>query len=259
MVALEYQGFPIEYNAATRLICLNDLWRAQCSLASKRPLAWVRVAATQKLLKKVSNRTAIEPQWSQQQQPGTTAEKLIVRIPGNLETFEIDNNFRTYATTELAVVYARFLASECYEWALVNLAENLAEGEVLADNWVSQQLAMQQQEQQKVFSRRTVIAAGLSIPVITTLLGNQQTPNQKTHKQASSSHSDTPNVHNDTTHTDGANVSHTDGNAVTHIDGDTVTSHVDSGVGHGDGSGRGHIDVHSDGHTDRHTDNHFDT
>ena len=250
MIALEYQGFPIEYHAATKLICLSDLWRAQCSLASKRPLAWIRLAATQKLLKRVSNQTSVEPQWSQQQKPGTTAQKLIVGIPGNLETFEINDNFRTYATTELAVVYAHFLAPECYEWALVNLAE----GQALADSWTSQQLTFQQQEHHKVFSRRTVITAGLSIPVITSLVANQ-----RTHGQASSSHSDAPNAHNDTSHTDGANVSHTDGRSVTHIDGDTVTSHVDSGVGHSDSRGRGHIDIHSGGHTDRHTDNHFDT
>jgi len=52
--SLSYQGLTIEYNPATRLVSLTDLWRAQCRPASQRPLAWVRLEATQKLLKRIA-------------------------------------------------------------------------------------------------------------------------------------------------------------------------------------------------------------
>jgi KilA-N domain len=256
MAALEYQGFPIEYHTSTGLICLNDLWRAQCSSASKRPLAWVRLAATQKLLKRLSEQIEVKPRWSQQYQSGKVVERFIVEIPGKLETFEVDNNFRTYTTTELAVVYARFLAPECYEWSLANLAE----GEFLADMWAAQQSATQQQEQHKVFSRRAVITAGWSIPVVTTFAFSQ-----RAQTKATSGHNYVA-VDNHRTHTD---ISHTDGGSVTHNDGThTDISHTDGGrVGgnggsrnRGGGHGGTHTDIsHTDGGTVTHSDGHNDS
>lgn len=74
--SLSYQGLPIEYHPTTGLVCLTDLWRAQCSPASQRPLAWVRLEATQKLLKQLAQQTGVDPVWSERGHPGQKAEKL---------------------------------------------------------------------------------------------------------------------------------------------------------------------------------------
>ena len=168
--SLSYQGLPIEYHPATGLVCLTDLWSAQCSPACKRPLAWVRLEATQKLLKQLAQQTGFEPLWSKRQHPGQEPERLIVVIPTILETIELDGELRTYATTDLTVVYACYLAPECYEWALVNLAQ----GTALVELWFAQQSQSELQKRRKAFSRRAVIAAGWSIPVVTALALNQR-------------------------------------------------------------------------------------
>ena len=59
--SLSYQGLPIEYHPATGLVCLTDLWHAQCSPASERPLAWIRLEATQKLLKRLAQTKERKP------------------------------------------------------------------------------------------------------------------------------------------------------------------------------------------------------
>ena len=163
--SLSYQGLSIEYLPATGLVCLTDLWRAQCSPASQRPLAWVRLEATQKLLQRLTQQTGVDPLLSKRQRPGQEPEQLIMAIPGILETTEEDGDLRTYATSDLAVVYARYIAPECYDWALANLAE----GTALVEQWSALQSQAQLQERRKGFTRRAVIAAGWSIPVVTTL------------------------------------------------------------------------------------------
>jgi hypothetical protein len=168
--SLSYQGLPIEYHPVTGLVCLTDLWRAQCSPASQRPLAWVRLEATQKLLKRLARQSGVDPLWSERQHPGQEIKRLIAEIPGILETNEEDSDLRTYATSNLVVVYAYYLAPECYEWALANLAE----GTALVEQWSALQSETQLQERRKAFTRRAVLAAGWSIPVVSALALNQR-------------------------------------------------------------------------------------
>ena len=191
-VPLTYQGLLIEYHAATGLICLTDLWQAQCAPTSQRPLAWVRLEATQKLLNRLAQQAGVEPLYAERQRQGHAAEQLIVAVPDRLETTEADGNLRTYATTELAVVYARYLGAECYEWALANLVE----GAALAEQWARQQARVDTQTQRTALTRRAVLAAGWTIPVVTTLALSQRAA-----AQVSAGHTDT--AHTDAAHTDG--------------------------------------------------------
>ncbi len=223
--SLVYQGLPIEYHTATGLICLTDLWQAQCATTQQRPLAWVRLEATQKLLSQLLAQTGAEPLYSEWQRSGQAPQQLIVAIPDLLETTEVDGNLRTYAALELAVVYARYLAPECYQWALANLAEGS-----LVEQWVRQQGQVETQSRREAMTRRAVIAAGWTIPVVTTLALSKRAA-----AQVSAGHSDT--THGDTVHADTAHADtvHAD---VTHADVAPV-------------AGLPHVDIpHSDSHGD---------
>ncbi|MDF5732026.1 MAG: hypothetical protein PUP92_29495 [Rhizonema sp. PD38] len=74
--SLSYHGLPIEYHPATGLVCLTDLWLAQYSPASQRPLTWVRLESTQKLLKRLAKQTSANPLWSERQRPGQSVKPL---------------------------------------------------------------------------------------------------------------------------------------------------------------------------------------
>ncbi|MBR8833358.1 MAG: hypothetical protein DSM106950_04765 [Stigonema ocellatum SAG 48.90 = DSM 106950] len=118
----------------------------------------------------MAKQTSADPLWSERQHPGQEPKNLIVAIPGILETTKKDGDLRTYATTDLVVVYARYLAQECYEWALANLAEETAS----VEEWLAHQSQRDLQKRRKVFTRRAVIAAGWSIPVVSALALNQR-------------------------------------------------------------------------------------
>lgn len=140
----------------------------------------MRLEATQKLLKRLAQQTGVDPLWSKRQRPGQEPERLIVVIPGILETTKEDGDPRPYATTDLVVVYARYLAPECYEWARAFLAE----GTALVEQWSAQQSQAELQSRRKGFTRRAVIAAGWSIPVVTALALNQRAAAQISPGQA---------------------------------------------------------------------------
>lgn len=272
-LTLIYQGLPIKRHQATGLISLTDLWQAQCAPTQQRPLAWVRLEATQKLLKHLAGQTGIEPLYAERQRSGQAAERLIMAIPDGLETLETDGDLQTYATLELAVVYARYLSADCYEWALANLVE----APHLAEQWQRVQTQAERQTERRSMTRRAVIAAGWAIPVVTTLGLSQRAAAQVSAGHTDTAHGDT--AHSDAAHTDHGDVAHADGahGDAPHTDtvhGDTAhadtvhvdilhddappppyTDHFDIGV---------HIDtvgVHGDiAHTDiAHADAHTDT
>jgi hypothetical protein len=168
--SLSYQGFPIDYHHATGLICLTDLWHAQSSPTSQRPLAWVRMETTQVILKRLAQQTNVEPLWSERQHSIQGADRLIVGVPGILETVSEDGDLRTYATTNLSILYANFLASECHEWAMTNLTP----GSVPTEQIIVSQSPAKLQQQRRTFNRRAVILAGWLVPVVSVLSLNQQ-------------------------------------------------------------------------------------
>ena len=159
---LYYQGLLIHRQADTGLACLTDLWKAQGSPAKNRPLAWMCLEATQELLKRLVEQTGADPIWSERKQKAHPSEPIITEIPGLLETIREGGELLTYASTELAVVYARFLSVECYEWVLANLVEG-SEDEA---NYLEHVEARAKAKRQREFSRRALIAAGWAVPVV---------------------------------------------------------------------------------------------
>lgn len=159
---LHYQSFIIHRQPDTGLVCLTDMWKAQCSPAKNRPLVWVRLDTTQTLLKRLVEQTGTVPVWSKSKQKGRSSQQIITEIPGILETTEEGGELRTYSTTELAVVYARFLSVECYEWALTALVEGSEEGVKLVEQIEEEVKA----ERKRQLSRRALIAAGWAVPII---------------------------------------------------------------------------------------------
>ncbi|NEQ66798.1 MAG: KilA-N domain-containing protein [Symploca sp. SIO2D2] len=224
----QYQGLSIRRQPGTGLVCLTDLWKAQCSPTKDRPLAWIRLELTQLLLKRLAEETGVVPVWSERKRKGNHSQRIITEIPGILETRSEEGKLLTYSSTELAVVYARFLSAECYEWALTTLAEGSEEEANLVEQMEQEaQLA----QKRKVSRRRALIAAGWAVPVIagvtlankavaagSTVLHVDRSP----HSDISGPHFDDPGAHFDSTHSD-----HTDGQ--NHIDqhSDGSTDHVD--------------------------------
>jgi hypothetical protein len=152
-----YQGLPIRRQPDSDLVCLTDLWKAQGSPNERRPLDWVHLETTQALLKRLAEPT--EPVLEPEKHP---SEEIVTEIPELLETTIEGREPLTYATTELAVAYARFLSVDCYEWALANLVE---ESEEVA-NYLEQVEARAKAKRQREISRRALIAAGWAIPII---------------------------------------------------------------------------------------------
>ena len=94
---LLYNDSYIEIEASIGVVCITDLWEAQDSPAKQRPLAWMRLAKTQKLLKRLAGQKGIEPIWSERKQAGHSPENLIASIPGVLETTEENGILRPWA------------------------------------------------------------------------------------------------------------------------------------------------------------------
>lgn len=162
---LHYQGLRIDRQPETGLVCLTDMWKAQCSPAKNRPLTWVCLESTQELLKRLVRKTGTVPVWSERKQKDNPSGRIVTEIPAILETTR-EGGLRTYSTPELAVVYARFLAVECYEWALTALVEGSEEGANLVEQQIQKEA---KSEGEKQFTRRALIAAGWAVPVILTV------------------------------------------------------------------------------------------
>ncbi|HHP7243709.1 MAG TPA: hypothetical protein ACFE0H_03380 [Elainellaceae cyanobacterium] len=168
--SLTYQGLFIDYQPSTGLVCLTDLWQAQCSPTKQRPLAWMRLGATQTILKQIADCAQVEPVLAEWHHLQKSQHPYIWGIPGVLETVEHDGTLRTYASRDLATVYAQFLAPECYQWAVESLDQDLQ----WVEAWVNAQIESDANNRQTKLTRRAVIAAGWSIPIVTTLALNQQ-------------------------------------------------------------------------------------
>jgi len=158
---LSYQGLPIRRQPDSDLICLTDLWKAQGSLKERRPLDWVHLEATQTLLKPLDLTTDAVLELENHPR-----EEIVTEIPQLLETIIESRELLTYATTELAVAYARFLSVECYEWALANLVE---ESEEVAD-YLEHVEAKAKAKGQREISRRALIAAGWAVPIVASVV-----------------------------------------------------------------------------------------
>jgi hypothetical protein len=254
-----YQGQTIHRQSETGLICLTDLWQVQGSIFEKTPLDWVRLKTTQKLLKGLvePNETVVVWSESEAKVQSSTNEPLIAEVPGVLEVTQEGDELRTYATEELAVVYARFISVECYEWAL----ENLVEGDQQEADYLESVETRTKARRQKEFSRRALIAAGWAVPVVLSVGLNNKAVALPLSGHVDTGHGD---FHDDTGHIDNSHNDHVDhrdthqdtGGPVHEDQGTGTDPHQDGSlhVDHGDGSTHRDISQHTDaGHQD-HTD-----
>jgi hypothetical protein len=201
-----YQGQTVHRQSETGLICLTDLWQVQGSIFEKTPLDWVRLKTTQKLLKGLVEPNETVVVWSESEAKGQSSanEPLIAEVPGVLEVTQEEDELRTYATEELAVVYARFLSVDCYEWAL----ENLVEGDQQEADYLESVETRTKARRQKQFSRRALIAAGWAVPVVLSVglqqkavaAGSGHNDHNDNYSDHSDNHSDN---HSDSTGQDG--------------------------------------------------------
>ena len=106
---LHYRDLLVRCPTETGLICLSDLWIADRSPTGKKPSSWIQLKSTQKLFRRLIQAT-----------DEVLCGQRITEIPGIFETDGL--NEECYAAIEIAVIYARFLSAECFEWALAHLA-----------------------------------------------------------------------------------------------------------------------------------------
>jgi hypothetical protein len=151
MSSLLYRDSIIRVRQQSASICLSDLWRGQGSPNGKEPLAWLSQPLTQNLLRKLAGLDtpdAGDPQIT------------ITEIPSILESIQIqsDESLSVFSRTDLAVLYAQFLANESYEWAMTTLVD----GEVAYSD-VGEDA---EGRAESSISRRLLMTAGWSIPII---------------------------------------------------------------------------------------------
>lgn len=140
---LSYQGLPIGQQPETFLINLTDLWQASCGSSKQKPLVWLNLESTQKLLKDLAQFRPV------------------------VETKNEQGKLNTWGRQELALAYAHFLGDDCYQWALTNLnCENFRAKKIV-------EAYLQKQSQPQQVSRRALIAAGWTIPIVATVALNQ--------------------------------------------------------------------------------------
>ena len=231
---LFYQGHPIHCQEEFGLICLTDFWEAHCNPVKNKPLEWIRLGDTQTLLKKLAERTGATPIRSRYK-----SEKIISEIPGILETHIQSDKIYIYSTIELAVIYARSLSIECYEWALTSIVEE----SYTTDNLLEKTKQDVKLDKAKKHSRRhALIAAGWAVPVVTRIV----LQNKAVAAGSPGSHVDThSDSHGDSSHLD----NHGDG--VGHVDESLHSDGPAPGGGHNDrvlhtDTPSGHQDVHFD-------------
>jgi hypothetical protein len=116
---LNYNGFVIHRSQSTGFVCLTDMWKAQGEPASKRPVDWRELDATQELLASYADQSASTALWS--------ADGKIRAVPGILEAVRGGSAPGTYAIPELAIDYAQILSVDFHRWALTALVERLEE------------------------------------------------------------------------------------------------------------------------------------
>jgi hypothetical protein len=129
-------------------------------------MTWIRLDTTQALLKRLVEQRGAVPVWSERKKKGHPNQEIITEIPRILETTREDGVLLTYSTTELAVVYARFLSVECYEWALTALVEG-NEGQANLVEQIEKETSLGRERM--LSRRRALIAAGWAVPVIATI------------------------------------------------------------------------------------------
>ena len=125
--ALVYEGSMIHRNAKSGLVCLTDMWKAEGSPANKEPLAWIRLEATQELLKHICDQTGTVPVWSEWKRGKRETKKVIAQVPGFLEPKRGGTAPGTYASSQFAVDYAQILSVDFHQWALDALVERIEE------------------------------------------------------------------------------------------------------------------------------------
>ncbi|PSB24271.1 KilA-N domain-containing protein [Stenomitos frigidus] len=94
------------------------MWKAEGSPATKRTIDWLRLGATQDLLKNYISKSGATPLLD--------VDGLIVGIPCVLER-KPGRYGGTYATPQLATDYAQVLSVDFHEWALNALVERIEE------------------------------------------------------------------------------------------------------------------------------------
>lgn len=144
---LQFRGTVIRRPELSPLICLTDLWIAVGN-PDLRPTLWLQNHAGAALRK----------------YQGQAADEQ-VEIPGVVEIDPQDNAI--YSIPEVAILYARFLSRECYEWALETL--------VSAPQPVQRSAGSQRQRvaQSSGFAKQALVAAGWMLPMLLTGLGDQ--------------------------------------------------------------------------------------
>src|SRR5262249_5479990 len=110
------------------------------------------------LLKSLVEQTGLVPIYFEKH----LGEETISAIPGFLETRQEGRELLTYATPELAIVYARFLSAECYEWALTTLVEDREENA----NHIGQVEEATSEDAIQLSRRRALISVGWTMPII---------------------------------------------------------------------------------------------
>jgi hypothetical protein len=125
--ALVYEGSMIHRNAKNGLVCLTDMWKAEGSPANKEPLAWIRLEATQELLKHLCDQTGTVPVWSEWKRGKRETKKVVTQVPGFLEPKRGGVAPGTYASSQFAIDYAQILSVDFHQWALNALVERIEE------------------------------------------------------------------------------------------------------------------------------------
>lgn len=139
---LLYQGLEISYQSD--LVCLDDLWQAHCAPIKQRPLIWSKEPHTQELLRNVSSNYRL----------------VFSTTPEGVN--------QTWASPEIALLYAQFLGDDCYNWVKTSFAldVNTLPSEITK--------ALNSSNQPLALSRRALVAIGWTTPIIATIALSQR-------------------------------------------------------------------------------------
>lgn len=162
---LLYRGQMIRVDASGGLICLTDLWEAEGHPAEKDPTLWVKLAATQSLLRQLSTSPTAPPRPTALAGDSGESGQLITVLPGLLEIGTGEKAGQLYSALELCIAYARFLSAECYEWSLAALAERRDEASPLTKPGTAEAMS-----RPPSLSRRALLAAGWSVPTVLVIM-----------------------------------------------------------------------------------------
>lgn len=139
---LNYKGFIIHINPTFKLISLTDMWKAAGSIANKKPVQWLRQAATAELLLTFCKNESepllqTKPQPRQKEyrnenrkwmaQVKNLAIKLGLIVTRSKAKSATTLEQGTYAVPDLAIAYAEYLSPEFHAWALTTIKERIEE------------------------------------------------------------------------------------------------------------------------------------